>query len=254
MAFREEIIGDCRLRLGDCLEVMPTLGQYNPVNLVVTDPPYELSAVGPGKSHYGMSLGKFDLDAYKALVGSFDIKHTMAHIEDICSPFNMFCFCSNKQISKIMGINERAGRSTTLLVWHKINAVPFANGVWRGDAEFCVHAKDKGAYFEGNAQQKTKVTPHPIVRDTFHPTVKPLALIEKYIKIGSSRGQTVLDPFMGSGTTGVACVKLGRKFIGIELEEKYFDLACRRIQKAYDQPDLFIEEQKKAEQTQMDLA
>ena len=53
---------------------------------------------------------------------------------------------------------------------------------------------------------------------------------------------------MGSGTTGVACVKLGRKFIGIELEEKYFDIACERIQKAYDQPDLFIEEQKKAEQ------
>lgn len=60
--------------------------------------------------------------------------------------------------------------------------------------------------------------------------------------------QTILDPFMGSGTTGVACAKLGRKFIGIEIDENYFRIACERIQKAYDQPDLFIEQPKKAEQ------
>lgn len=63
----------------------------------------------------------------------------------------------------------------------------------------------------------------------------------------------VLDPFMGSGTTGVACVKLGRKFIGIELEPKYFDIACKRIEQAYKQPDMFIEQPKKAEQVGMDL-
>lgn len=63
----------------------------------------------------------------------------------------------------------------------------------------------------------------------------------------------ILDPFMGSGSTGVACAKLGRKFIGIELEPKYFDIACERIQKAYDQPDLFIEPPKKAKQEKMEL-
>ena len=64
----------------------------------------------------------------------------------------------------------------------------------------------------------------------------------------SPYSKLVLDPFMGSGTTGVACVKLGRKFIGIELEPKYFDIACRRIEDAYKQPDMFIERPKKAEQ------
>ena len=57
-------------------------------------------------------------------------------------------------------------------------------------------------------------------------------------------GETILDPFMGSGTTGVACVKLGRRFIGIELDPDYFDIACERIRKAYDQPDMFVEQPK----------
>ena len=74
-----------------------------------------------------------------------------------------------------------------------------------------------------------------------------------YIKNSTDRGQLVIDPFMGSGTTGVACAKLGRKFIGIELEPKYFDIACERIQKAYDQPDMFVELPKKLIQDKMVL-
>ncbi len=62
------------------------------------------------------------------------------------------------------------------------------------------------------------------------------------------KAETILDPLMGSGTTGVACAKLGRNFIGIEIEPKYFDIACKRIEQAYDQPDMFIEQPKKAEQ------
>ena len=74
-----------------------------------------------------------------------------------------------------------------------------------------------------------------------------------FIGLHSSDGETILDPFMGSGTTGVACAKLGRKFIGIELEKKYFDIACQRIEEAYQQPDMFIEPPAKAKQEAMDL-
>jgi len=231
-----ETIGDATLYLGDCLEILPTLDK---VDAVVTDPPYELSDAGPGKSHYGMSLHKFDSVAYKDIVNGFDMDRLFGLAELICDPFNMFCFCSNKQISKIMGYHEAKQRSTNLLVWHKTNSAPFANGVWRGDAEFCIHAKDKGAYFEGNAKTKEKVTSHPTVSDDRHPTVKPLPLVEKYIKIGSDSCQTILDPFMGSGTTGVACANLGRKFIGIEIEERYFQIACERITAAQAQGRLF---------------
>lgn len=78
-----------------------------------------------------------------------------------------------------------------------------------------------------------------------HPTQKPIKLMKRLVK--RTKG-IVLDPFMGSGTTGVACVKLGRKFIGVELEEKYFDIACRRIEQAYAQPDMFIEQPTKPTQ------
>ena len=72
------------------------------------------------------------------------------------------------------------------------------------------------------------------------------------VALATIKGETVLDPFMGSGTTGVACVKLGRKFIGVEIEERYFDIACRRIEDAVARPDLFIEAEKQAEK-QIDM-
>ncbi len=246
---REVIIGDCRLILGDCLEVMPTLGK---VDCVVTDPPYELSASGPGTSHcFGKSLSKFDGAAYKSIVTGVDYELLLRAISGICSPFNLFCFCSNKQISKLMALNEDAGRNTTLLIWHKTNAVPFANGVWRGDLEYVVHARSKGATFLGGAVEKKKISEHPLVVDAAHPTVKPSPIIQKYIRIGSVPDDIILDPFMGSGTTGVACVKLGRKFIGIEIDPGYFDIAVKRVEEAYRQPDFFVERPAPAVQLDM---
>ena len=249
MKWREENLAEgVRLICGDCREILPTLGK---VDAVVTDPPYELSSSGPGKSHFGMSLGKFDSEDYKSIVSGFDHNEIFNLLERICSPFNLFCFCSNKQVSEFMGYHEAKGRSTTLLVWHKTNAAPFANGVWRGDIEYCVHARDKGAVFVGNAEEKKKVFEFPLVNDDAHPTVKPLPLMAKYVRICSRPGQTILDPFMGSGTTGISAVKLARSFIGIEKELKYFDIACRRIQAALDAPDMFVEPPKPAKQEAM---
>lgn len=84
-----------------------------------------------------------------------------------------------------------------------------------------------------------------------HPHEKPLAVIEWLVRVCSVGSQTILDPFMGSGTTGVAAVKLGRQFIGIEIEPKYFDIACRRIEEAHRQPDMLIEAAKAAKQGSM---
>jgi site-specific DNA-methyltransferase (adenine-specific) len=234
---RVEVIGAATLHFGDCRDVLPTIGK---VDAVITDPPYVLSDSGPGASHFGMSLGKFDGDAYKSITNGFDIDGVFNALEAVCQPFNLFCFCSNKQISAIMAHHEAKGRATTLCVWHKTNAAPFANGVWRGDIEYIVHAKDSGAVFVGNAVEKKKVSEHPLVQDDAHPTIKPLPIVRKYVGICSNAGQTILDPFMGSGTTGIAAVQMGRRFIGIERDPTYFDIACKRIEQAQRQSDLFI--------------
>lgn len=74
-----------------------------------------------------------------------------------------------------------------------------------------------------------------------HPNEKPLGLVRKFVVLHTEAGDTVLDPFMGSGTTGVVCAQMGRRFIGIELDEGYFDIACKRIKEAYAQPDMFVQ-------------
>lgn len=212
---------------GDCREVLPQVG---PVDCVITDPPYVLSDAPPGDSHYGMSLSKFESAAYATITTGFDVALTFGLLLEVVDPFNLFCFCSNKQVSEIMAWGQDRDFPTTLLVWHKPNSAPFANGVWRGDTEFCVHVRQKGAYFEGNAELKRKVVSLPCVQDKAHPTVKPLELISRYVTIGTSEGQTILDPFMGSGTTLRAAKDLGRKAIGIEIEEKYCEIAATRLQ------------------------
>ena len=223
--------GTATLYLGDCLEILPTL---EGVDAIIMDPPYLLSDSGPGESHFGMSLNKFDSDAYKTITNGFDVNAVFTALSDICKPFNAFCFCSNRQISEIMAHHEARGRATTLCIWHKTNAAPFANGVWRGDIEYVIHAKDSGAVFVGNAVEKKKVTEHPMVHDDTHPTVKPLRIVSKYIGICSTIGQTILDPYMGSGTTGVACLRTGRNFIGIEIDPKHFQTACDRMAREID--------------------
>ena len=86
-----------------------------------------------------------------------------------------------------------------------------------------------------------------------HPTQKPVDVMKWCIEHIPFPNREILDPFMGSGTTGVACVKLGRRFIGIEREPKYFDIACRRIEAAYNQPDLFIPSRPESKPQQLTL-
>ena len=120
------------LYCGDCREIVPGLGKFD---LLLTDPPYVLSDSPPGKKHYGMSLAKFEGSDYTKLTHGFDIDDVMGELVKHVVPFNSFCFCSNKQIPNIMQWGMDNEFSTTLLIWHKPNSAPFANNVWRGDAE-----------------------------------------------------------------------------------------------------------------------
>lgn len=194
--FREEIIGDCRLILGDCRDVLPTLGK---VDAVVTDPPYGINiAANPFRQ--------------KHIKKDWDIEipdlSILPDVPQIIWGGNYFLLPP----------------SQGFLIWDKIQPSDFSS------------AQVEMAWT--NQKKPAKLfRRHVVSYEKHHPTTKPLELMIWCLEwLGNH--QTILDPFMGSGTTGVACVNMGRKFIGVELDPTYFDIACRRIEEAYKQPRL----------------
>ncbi len=218
-------IGDATLYLGDCLEILPTLGK---VDAVVTDPPYGIGQDGGqwrdrlrnGKRTGHRTLPKMGWDTKRPVGSTFTTMRCMSgsqifwggnYFADVLPPNRGWLYWDKK-----MGGDFSDGE----LAWTNIDMVL---------RSFSYCNKEHGKE---------------------HPTQKPKALME-WCLTHIPDAQTILDPFMGSGTTGVACAKLGRKFIGIEIEPKYFDIACKRIEAAYAQPDMFIEPPKPAKQDVM---
>ena len=127
----------------------------------------------------------------------------------------------------------------TCLVWNKNNPIPTGYNIYVNDIEFIVYVREKGATFnvECDLSIKYKCKKYPITHYSkkLHPTQKPINLIEQFILLHSNENDIVLDPFAGSGTTGVACVNLNRSFIGIEKDKDYFEIAQARIENAQNE-------------------
>ena len=208
--WREEILGDgqVRLLLGDCREILPTLGK---VDACVTDPPYGIG--------FAAQPTKWQRRAGQRAEAWDDI--TIEGLAEIIA-------LGTKQV--VWGGNYYSlPPSRGWLSWYKPDAPPSM-----GSVEFAWSNLDQ------NPRQISCSIGATNAERVGHPTQKPLAVMRFTLnEIGPA--ETILDPFMGSGTTGVAAVKLGRKFIGIEIHEPYFDIACRRISDALKQPDMFIE-------------
>jgi site-specific DNA-methyltransferase (adenine-specific)/modification methylase len=199
--------------------VLPTLGK---VDAVVTDPPYGIGeAAGANKSRSKLAIAKDYGNR------SWDNEPITAH------HINLIGDASRWHI--IFGGNYfDLPPSRCWLVWDKLNG-----GNCFADCELAWTNLNKAVrriQYRWNGMIRQNNEPRGD-----HPTQKPVGVMTWCIEQLPAGCNTILDPFMGSGTTGVACVKLGRKFIGIELDPEYFDIACRRIEKAYKQPDLFIE-------------
>lgn len=227
---RKEIIGNCTLYLGNCFEILPTLGKFD---AVVTDPPYEFDTSGGGKLR--SKRPNMDDIAAAGLDKGFDFT-AFTGVQFNSAVF----FAHNDQWAELLPYLAAQFDRYAILPWIKPNALPVANKHYRPDIEIYVHAWNVGFNPVGDLQQKRRFIFHPNGKDTgiAHPTVKPLPVMAKII--ANVAGDTVLDPFMGSGTTGVACVRAGRSFIGIEHHEPFFDIACERIRNAGNQPDLLI--------------
>lgn len=225
---RVETIGDCLLYLGDCLQIAPSL---TGVEAIVTDNPYG---------------GGFDFDSRrftggtpkKALGPGRGDRRVIGDDE----PFDPAPWLKYKEVI-LWGSNHFASalpRGSTL-IWLKKR--PQHYGTRLSDAEVGWQKGGYGVYAfhapDSNGRRAAEAFGSAFA-GTAHPTQKPIALMEWCVS--RTRGQTILDPYMGSGTTLVACAKLGRKGVGIELDPEYFEVACERVADAYRRPELSLGE------------
>lgn len=197
---RIEQIGSATLYLGDCREILPTLPK---VDAVITDPPY-----GIGANKQTLGKGKKDFDRG----GDWD--DSVPDIRWIPGHARWFCVWGGNYFA------DQLPPTNDILVWHKLN-----DGRSFSECEF--------AWTNSGKQSRIK-SHHWSGEEKEHPTQKPLPVMAWCMAIFPD-ASSVLDPFMGSGTTGIAAVKAGRSFIGIEREPKYFDIARRRIEDAQRQ-------------------
>jgi site-specific DNA-methyltransferase (adenine-specific)/modification methylase len=225
----ETIAEGVTLYLGDCREILPTLGNFD---AVVTDPPYGISYKSPS------GRGQTVRGDYPIIAGDSE-------------PFDPSPFLGYPQVV-LFGANHYADKlppSAKWLVWDKRDGgTPNNNSdcelAWvkvGGSARLIRHLWN--GMLKASERESQRV----------HPTQKPVAVMEWVIKQSTQPGQSVLDPFLGSGTTGVAAVNLARKFTGIEIDPKYFDVACKRIEEATKRPDMFVELERRAVEIQQTL-
>ena len=264
------IIGDATLIIGDCLEILPTLGN---VDAVVTSPPYNTLAGIPSEptglwaksdggaqwvsdlasNGYSDEMPEYDYIAWQNTVfatarhfvkdgGSLFYNHQLRWRNGECS-------------HPIIWFKPDGWRLRQEIIWDRGGGMMFnARMFCRFDERILWFVNGKTWTWNQTSTGLGTIWRINKAQNKAHPVAFPVEIPKRCISAATHFGDTILDPFMGSGTTGVACAKLGRKFIGIEIEPKYFDIACKRIEEAYKQPDMFIERPRPAEQTKMDLS
>ena len=217
----------------DCLEAMRLIPDGS-VDMVLTDPPYEISNSGGGM----MNDREFirHIDAMGMCKSGFDVSGFLTDIVRLFASkqhVNGVFFCSMKQLSAYLNWAEKEGLQNGVGVWQKTNPAPLCNNKYLNDLEYWVYIKGSNARIGGTYATKSMSYVSKVNKaDKIlygHPTVKPVDLVEKFLINHTAPGMRVLDPFLGSGTTGVACENTGRKFIGIERDPTYFSIAARRI-------------------------
>ena len=229
MTSRVERFGDAALYLGDCREI--ALGLT--ADAVISDPPYSIPhqfSAQVGKPGHGTRTLSWDWDN---AMSAAEIIAVFAPLLKGCDA--AFVFCGLRQASLLAEAAAAAGLVDKMAAWTKLCPPPPAPGNWWPSAfELAVYAHRPGAWFGDDNPIRSNVFCYDALRHgngdkNGHPTQKPLALMQRIVKAIAPPGTMILDPFMGSGTTGVAAATHGRKFIGIEIDERWFDVACRRL-------------------------
>lgn len=233
------VIGNAELWHGDCLEFLPRLR----ADVVVTDPPYELKMNCGTSRLYGKRVMQFEFDVPG--VTSDVVLPALDAAFKTASSFH--CFCDPEQFAGIAAVAR--SNDMTPKPWAKLKACPpppMPGNWWPSAFELACYGYRAGAYFGDKTAKRQNVMRFDSYRHGIraaekvdHPTQKWLPMMEYIVNTICPADGICLDPFMGSGTTGVACVNLGRRFVGVERERKYFDMACERIAAAQSQLRMF---------------
>ena len=224
---------DSYIKQGDCLELMKEIPDKS-IDLVVTDPPYVIETSGGGicddKSGIVKQFREHDLDSMKD-------GFSEGVLDELCrvmKKINIYLWCSQKQLFPLIRyFVEDKKCNFNLITWHKTNPVPACGNKYLTDTEYCLFFREKGVKIYGEFSTKFTYYVTPLNQKDKkvynHPTIKPLDIIQNLVVNSSQGGDIILDPFLGSGTTAVACVNTNRHYIGFELDSQYYDIACKRL-------------------------
>ena len=261
MTARIEHIGDATLYLGDCRDILPGLDDGS-VDMIWTDPPYghanhdgDFNArLNEHRGIEGSPIANDTADEMRVVVDAMLTEAARLLKADCCC----CCCCGGggprPTFAWVAERMDRAGLSFFhSVIWDKVN--PGLGWRYRRQHEMVMVAHRDGGKLLWRDQKRASPNIYQQMppRDRQHPNEKPVEMVGHFLDLHSAPGQLVLDPFMGGGTTGVAASRMGRRFIGVELDGTHFDTACRRIEEAYRQPRLFEEPAPKAVQQGLDL-
>jgi DNA modification methylase len=233
------------LKYGDCYEIIPTLPD-NSIDLVITDPPYDFCGQVHGggmfsaknKERYGR---KREVAMLQELETLDSVKFIPSRLLDLLKPkmkkFYGYFFCNKSLVAEYIKWADEHKYSYDILTLEKLNPIPAHSTHHVSNLEYIILIRNKGTYFQGSGlnpddYKKTFVTN---CQKRIHPAEKPVEFLERFVRTSCPENGVILDPFMGSGSTGIACLNNKRDFIGIEKNEGYFNLASERIKARQDE-------------------
>lgn len=226
--------------LGDCYKLIEAIPDRS-VNIIYTDVPYlymESHSEGGSEIHRRVNKTADELKRNNIADGfDYAIFNEFVRIQP---KINCFIWCSKLQLLDIanwfMAWSSQNNRPVffELLVWAKTNPIPSTNNKWLSDLEYCLYFRESGVKLNDGYENKHKFYVSGINKsdkdEYLHPTCKPLSFVEKNLKNVAKKGDLVLDPFLGSGTTTIACKHLGLDYIGFEINPDYFKIAKDRME------------------------
>lgn len=220
-----------KIYCGDAYELIKQLDDKS-VDLVLTDPPYEFGAKGGGFYNSENKDKRTYLDTLEENdCTEFDPKILLDECKRVLKVFNGVFFCNKSLVANYLNWAIANNYTFDIHFMTKDNPIPAKNNHFLHDVEYIILIREKGSYFNSDypVADYHKVFKTTSKSDNVHPAQKPVKLMQKYIKILSSGGGTILDPFMGSCTTAVACKNLGRNYIGFEISEEYVKIGNKRL-------------------------